>query len=226
MDTVQLASLGQQVLWAAFALSVLFGAITHRTDFCTMGAVSDVVNMGDWTRMRMWVLAIGVAVLGFNAMVAAGWVQAGQTVYAGTKLIWLSNLLGGLLFGFFLPGDSLLFTAGILPSLLIGFVDALYVILYAHVKRVPLTAKARWSAIWASTKEASWSISTIVVRATAAQAPLWNTAAMKRKELLPISSIAVPISTVPGQCNSPRKSISSRATTEVAPSTCSPFSLS
>ena len=56
-----------------------------------------------------------------------------------------------------------LFTAGILPSLLIGLVDALYVMIYARIKRVPLTAKARWETIWASTKEASWSISTIVV---------------------------------------------------------------
>jgi C4-dicarboxylate transporter DctM subunit len=34
---------------------------------------------------------------------------------------------------------------------------------YAQVKRVPLTHSARWSMIWSSTKEASWSISTIAV---------------------------------------------------------------
>jgi C4-dicarboxylate transporter DctM subunit len=56
-----------------------------------------------------------------------------------------------------------LFTAGILPSLLIGLVDALYVTLYARVHRIPLTARARWDAIWASTKEASWSIGTVIV---------------------------------------------------------------
>ncbi len=100
MQESELPGLVAQVLWAAFVLAVVFGAIAQRTHFCTMGAVADIVNMGDRTRMRMWVLAMGVAVLGFNAMVAAGWVQAGQTVYAGPKLIWLSNLLGGLLFGF------------------------------------------------------------------------------------------------------------------------------
>ncbi len=56
-----------------------------------------------------------------------------------------------------------LFTAGIFPSLLIGLVDALYVMLYARVQRIPLTAAARWEAIWSSTKEASWSIGTVVV---------------------------------------------------------------
>src|SRR5262252_7199235 len=41
-----------------------------------------------------------------------------------------------------------LFTAGILPSLLIGLVDAIYVVLYARIKAVPLTSRARWKAVW------------------------------------------------------------------------------
>ena len=57
----------------------------------------------------------------------------------------------------------LLFTAGILPSLLIGFVDAAYVFAYSRIKMVPLLARARWVNIWESTKEASWAIGTIVV---------------------------------------------------------------
>lgn len=66
------ASLTPFVLWSAFALAVVFGAVAQRTHFCTMGAVADIVNMDDWRRMRMWVLAIAVAVLGFNAMVGLG----------------------------------------------------------------------------------------------------------------------------------------------------------
>jgi C4-dicarboxylate transporter, DctM subunit len=56
-----------------------------------------------------------------------------------------------------------LFTAGILPSILIGIVDAVYVIVYARIKMVPLSSPARWKNIWASTKEASWAIGTIAV---------------------------------------------------------------
>src|SRR5580698_3980652 len=56
-----------------------------------------------------------------------------------------------------------LFTAGILPSLLIGVVDAVYVLIYARIKMVPLSSPARWKNIWASTKDASWAIGTIVV---------------------------------------------------------------
>ena len=66
-----------------------------------MGAVADIVNIGDWSRMRMWVLAIGVAMLGFNAMVALGLARCRQdAIYAAPRLTWLSAVVGGLMFGF------------------------------------------------------------------------------------------------------------------------------
>ncbi len=95
-----LPALAAQVLWAAFILAAVFGAVAQRTHFCTMGALADIVNMGDWVRMRMWVLAIAVAMVGFNGMVALGWVQAGNSIYGGPRVIWLSHLAGGLVFGF------------------------------------------------------------------------------------------------------------------------------
>jgi hypothetical protein len=100
LNEVQVQALTTQVLWAAFALALVFGAIAQRTHFCTMGALTDIVTMGDWSRMRMWALAAGVAVLGFNAMVALGWVQASDSIYASPRLIVLSHALGGLMFGF------------------------------------------------------------------------------------------------------------------------------
>ncbi|HEY4068099.1 MAG TPA: YeeE/YedE family protein [Burkholderiaceae bacterium] len=100
MQDIDMKAVATLVLWATFALAVVFGAISQRTHFCTMGAVADVVNMGDWTRMRMWVMAMGVAMIGFNAMVAIGWLDAGKSLYGGPKFIWLSALVGGAMFGF------------------------------------------------------------------------------------------------------------------------------
>ncbi len=100
MEASDVAGLTRTVLWAGFAVSAAFGLIAQRTHFCTMGAVTDIVNVGDWSRMRMWALAIGTATIGFNAMVALGWVEARHSIYAGERLIWLSNALGGLAFGF------------------------------------------------------------------------------------------------------------------------------
>ncbi len=95
-----LSMLTNQVLWAGFILSMIFGAIAQRTHFCTMGAVSDIVNMGDWTRMRMWGMAIGVAMIGFFGMVALGLIDPSKTLYASNRFIWLSALIGGGMFGF------------------------------------------------------------------------------------------------------------------------------
>ena len=146
MQESDLPALVAQVLWAAFALAVLFGAIAQRTHFCTMGAVADIVNMGDWTRMRMWLMAMGVAMIGFNAMVALGWVQAGQSVYAGPRLIWLSNALGGLLFGFGMVlasgcGSKTLVRigAGSLKSVVVFFVLA--VASYATLRGITAVAR-------------------------------------------------------------------------------------
>ena len=62
------AQLAPYVALGAFALAFVFGAVANKTEFCTMGAVSDWVNMGSLNRMRMWLLAIGVAILGSNAL--------------------------------------------------------------------------------------------------------------------------------------------------------------
>lgn len=100
MQSIDLATLNTQVLLATFFLSIIFGAITQRSHFCTMGAVSDIVNMGDWTRMRQWAFAVGVAMIGFGCLVYAGWVDPSRVIYASTRWIWFSAVLGGLFFGF------------------------------------------------------------------------------------------------------------------------------
>lgn len=87
------------IVWLAFAAGASFGFVANRTNFCTMGAVSDIVNMGDWNRMRMWALAMAVAILGTAALQSAGLFDASKSIYTGSRLSWLSHLVGGLSFG-------------------------------------------------------------------------------------------------------------------------------
>lgn len=100
MTPAELSTLNAQVLWAAFGIAAAFGALVQRTGFCTMGAVSDAVAIGDWTRLRQWALAAAVATLGFAALSAAGVLRPPQTLYASTRWLWLSALAGGAVFGF------------------------------------------------------------------------------------------------------------------------------
>ena len=94
------AHLSTLVVALAFVLAFVFGAVAHRVSFCTMGAITDVVNFGDWRRMRMWLLAIAVAIAGATALQAAGLVDFAKTIYTGAKVPWLSHVVGGFLFGF------------------------------------------------------------------------------------------------------------------------------
>ena len=87
------------ILFLAFGLGATFGALSQKTHFCTMGAVADIINMEDWSRMRMWLLAIAVAILGSAALHGAGVIDLGKSIYRTPTLTWLSHLVGGLLFG-------------------------------------------------------------------------------------------------------------------------------
>ena len=83
-----------------FGLGLIFGATAQRTNFCTMGAISDVVIMADWTRFRAWLLAIAVAILGSQILHVVGAVDLNESIYLTTNLGWVGAIVGGLLFGF------------------------------------------------------------------------------------------------------------------------------
>ena len=92
LEVVHLVSL------SAFVVAMVFGAIANKSHFCTMGAFSDWVNMGTQTRMRTWVLAIGVALFCSQAMHVLGWVDINQAINLTPRFGWLGHVLGGFLF--------------------------------------------------------------------------------------------------------------------------------
>jgi hypothetical protein len=97
---VDVAALATQVVVSAFVLGAIFGAIVHRTNFCTMGSIADIVAFGDWTRMRMWALAIAVAVAGTAALAAFGLIDPAGSFYTTSRFTPVAYVVGGLLFGF------------------------------------------------------------------------------------------------------------------------------
>ncbi len=98
MDTAAVG-LGTLVIGGGFVIAFVFGLIAAKTNFCTMGALSDIVNMGHWGRMRMWMLAVAVAIVGTTVLSYTGQVDIAKSVPQRPVLSWLSLLLGGLIFG-------------------------------------------------------------------------------------------------------------------------------
>jgi uncharacterized membrane protein YedE/YeeE len=91
-----------QVLISVFVAALVMGALVTKTNFCTMGAVSDWVNMGDKGRLRAWLLAMAVAISGVLILEVSGIVSLAGDVYPPyrtSQFAWLRYVLGGLLFG-------------------------------------------------------------------------------------------------------------------------------
>ncbi len=100
-------SIAAKVMWASFAVALVMGALVQRSGFCTMGGVSDLVNMGDKGRITAWLLAIAVAMLGVVALQAGGLIDmslttandSSQPPYRVPMFVWPRYIIGGLLFG-------------------------------------------------------------------------------------------------------------------------------
>ena len=83
----------------AFLIGIVFGAVANKTNFCTMGAVSDWVNMGDKSRLRAWLMAIGLAIVVSQLLQSQGLLDLSGAIYLTTNFGWLGYILGGFLFG-------------------------------------------------------------------------------------------------------------------------------
>ena len=127
------------------AASELFGAMSHT-------AVGTVVAMG---RMIYPALKDG----GYNERFSVGLIAS-----SGAIAVVIPPSIAMILYAVSAEQSAVqLFTAGILPSILIGVIDAAFVMTYARLKGVPLGVKAHWDTIWKTTKDASWSIGSLAV---------------------------------------------------------------
>ena len=101
MSFESFAQAHQAILWMAFAVALIMGAVANKTNFCTMGAVSDLVNMGDTGRIRAWIFAMAVAMLGvaFLEFFDVFSVDNSRPPYRGSSFAWLEYVIGGIMFG-------------------------------------------------------------------------------------------------------------------------------
>lgn len=79
---------------------ILLGLAARIGRFCTLGAIEDLYYGENTLRMRMWGIAIGVAVIGTFGLSALGLLDLDQTLYLARAWNPLESIFGGLLFGY------------------------------------------------------------------------------------------------------------------------------
>tara|TARA_Y100000992_G_scaffold82830_2_gene52856 strand:+ start:4832 stop:6031 length:1200 start_codon:yes stop_codon:yes gene_type:complete len=82
-------------------LGFILGFVVSKTNFCTMGAVSDWVNIGDLSRFKSWMFAAGIAILGVTILEYTSYINVNDSriPYRNSVFFWPRYILGGLMFG-------------------------------------------------------------------------------------------------------------------------------
>ena len=82
-------------------LGFILGFVVSKTNFCTMGAVSDWVNIGDLSRFKSWMFAAAIAILGVTVFEFQSYFDLNDSriPYRNSVFSWPRYILGGLMFG-------------------------------------------------------------------------------------------------------------------------------
>ena len=90
-----------QLLIYISILGFILGFVVTKTNFCTMGAVSDWVNIGDLSRFKAWMFAAAIAILGVTILDFLSFfdINDSRIPYRNSVLAWPRYILGGLMFG-------------------------------------------------------------------------------------------------------------------------------
>ena len=93
--------IASKVLILGFLIAAIMGFVGNRSQYCTMGAVADWINVGDTNRLRAWLFSIAVAVFGVSLLEFQQWIDLQETrpPYRMQSLPWLRYIMGGIMFG-------------------------------------------------------------------------------------------------------------------------------
>lgn len=88
---------------------ILIGILVQRSRLCTFGAMEDAMIGRDWRRMKVFGLALGIAILITQGLILSGQLDPDRTTYLPTSLPLAGLIAGGVLFGL---GTALVGTCG------------------------------------------------------------------------------------------------------------------
>lgn len=87
------------VVWAGFALGLVFGGISQLSGFCLHRGLQELWLRRRGVKLRSFALALAVAILGTQALAWSGQIELDRTFYAAPVFSWLLVPVGGVLFG-------------------------------------------------------------------------------------------------------------------------------
>ncbi len=79
---------------------IVLGLAARLGRFCTLGAIEDYLYANDDRRLRMWAVAIGVAIIGSHLAMALGWLDPADSAYLAQTWNPIGSVIGGLMFGY------------------------------------------------------------------------------------------------------------------------------
>ena len=94
---------------AGFTGGIALGLAARWGRFCTLGAIEDAILAGNTLRLRSWVLAMAVAIIGVVVLSASGFVTPSDSFLADRPLNIVALVCGGTMFGI---GMALVGTCG------------------------------------------------------------------------------------------------------------------
>ena len=93
-------SISQWVIGLGLAIGVVYGAVGQVSGFCLNSAIRQQITAGNGHKLRAFVLAMLVAIVGSQLLDTAGLIDLSQSIYPVSQASWVLTALGGMLFGF------------------------------------------------------------------------------------------------------------------------------
>jgi len=85
--------------FCGFAGGAVLGVTARWGRFCTLGAIEDASLGGNFDRLRMWGLAIAIAIAATFGLDAAGFINVADSFYLYAPTTLVATAVGGLTFG-------------------------------------------------------------------------------------------------------------------------------
>lgn len=81
------------------AIGAVAGFAVRRAKLCSFGAIEDALMGADSRRLRIYGLALGIAILGTQSLIVAGFLNPELTTYVPVAIPVVAILIGSVLFG-------------------------------------------------------------------------------------------------------------------------------